>query len=251
MLSDDFTIYKLAIPTVSFLVIFLAYTSQYFFLHFESVPLRKDEVWKLNIVTLCVWVCYFRSCYVDPGRLPQNLKASPSNPQDKTQTGNRQRWCRRCEAYKPARAHHCKTCKRLNNHSQSFGYSADHAFQMHSKDGPSLSVDQQLRLALYIFPLRTVSVLHGAGYGLPRDAPVGACVLRLGKQSPSQCTPTSRLTTASADHLLVPRTISRTAYTPFPPFHHQHHPAACSVYSVCTDYVVPCIQHYNHRIMGN
>lgn len=251
MLSDDFSISKLAIPTVSFLVSFLAYTSQYFFLHFESVPLRKDEVWKLNIVTLCIWVCYFRSCYVDPGRLSQNLVAPASNSQDKAQTGSRQRWCRRCEAYKPARAHHCKTCKRLNTHSQTLEYSADHAFQVHPKDGPSLSVDQQLCLALHLSPLRTVSVLHGAWYGLPRDAPVGTCVRRLEKQSASQCTSASHLTTASADLLLVPRAISRTAYTPVPPFHRQHRRAACSRHSVCTDYVVPCIQHYNHRVMGD
>ncbi|OOQ84139.1 Palmitoyltransferase pfa4 [Penicillium brasilianum] len=43
MLSDDFTISKLAIPSVSLLISFLAYTSQYFFLHFESAPLRQDE----------------------------------------------------------------------------------------------------------------------------------------------------------------------------------------------------------------
>lgn len=113
MLNDDFSISKLAIPASSALIIFLAYTSQYFFLHFKSVPLRKDEVWKLNIVTLCVWVCYFRSCYIDPGRLPPGRKAVSANPQEKVQPGGRQRWCRRCEAYKPPRAHHCKTCKRL------------------------------------------------------------------------------------------------------------------------------------------
>lgn len=113
MLNDDFSISRLAIPASSVLINFLAYTSQYFFLHFESVPLRKDEVWKLNIVTLCVWVCYFRSCYIDPGRLPPRRKAMGPNPQEKVQPGGRQRWCRRCEAYKPPRAHHCKTCKRL------------------------------------------------------------------------------------------------------------------------------------------
>lgn len=113
MLSDDFSISKLAMPAVSFLISFLAYTSQYFFLHFESVPLRKDEVWKINIAALCIWVCYFRSCYVDPGRLPQSRKELAPATQDRAQASGRQRWCRRCEAYKPARAHHCKTCKRL------------------------------------------------------------------------------------------------------------------------------------------
>jgi palmitoyltransferase len=95
------------------LISFLAYTSQYFFLHFESAPLRKDEVWKINIFALCIWICYFRACFVDPGRLPADAKSSASGHADNDTTTGRQRWCRRCEAYKPPRAHHCKTCKRF------------------------------------------------------------------------------------------------------------------------------------------
>ncbi|KAJ5157733.1 Palmitoyltransferase pfa4 [Penicillium canariense] len=112
MLSDDFTISQLAIPAVSLLISFLAYSSQYFFLHFEAAPLRKDELWKINIFALCIWICYFRACFVDPGRLPTKANvALLDHPEKDTATG-RQRWCRRCEAYKPPRAHHCKTCKR-------------------------------------------------------------------------------------------------------------------------------------------
>lgn len=166
MLSDDFSISKLAIPAVSLLISFLAYTSQYFFLHFESVPLRKDEVWKFNIVTFCVWVCYFRSCYVDPGRLPPNQKVVASTPQEDAQTGGRQRWCRRCEAYKPARAHHCKTCKRWKIPQPDLEWLTNRVIQVHSKNGPSLSMDQQLRLALYISPLRPVLVLRRTCHGL-------------------------------------------------------------------------------------
>ncbi|KAJ5118053.1 Palmitoyltransferase pfa4 [Penicillium atrosanguineum] len=112
MFGDDFQISRLAVPAVSILIAFLAYTSQYFFLHFESVPLRKDEVWKINIFALCIWVSYFRSCYVDPGRLPASQKTANSSPEEKAKATRRQRWCRRCEAYKPPRAHHCKTCQR-------------------------------------------------------------------------------------------------------------------------------------------
>ncbi|KGO66537.1 hypothetical protein PITC_012320 [Penicillium italicum] len=71
MLGEDFSITKLAIPGVSVLVAFLAYTSQYFFLHFEAVPLTRDETWKINIFALCIWICYYRTCFVDPGRLPK------------------------------------------------------------------------------------------------------------------------------------------------------------------------------------
>lgn len=115
MFGDDFAIAQLAIPSVSVLVAFLAYTSQYFFLHFESAPIRGDEVWKINIFALCIWICYFRACFVDPGRLPQDQKSSSPSQQERggDRTPGQQRWCRRCEAYKPPRAHHCKTCKRL------------------------------------------------------------------------------------------------------------------------------------------
>ena len=113
MFGDDFQISRLAVPAVSILISFLAYTSQYFFLHFEKVPLRKDEVWKINIFALCIWVCYLRSCFVDPGRLLASQKAANTSPEEKAKATRRQRWCRRCEAYKPPRAHHCKTCQRL------------------------------------------------------------------------------------------------------------------------------------------
>ncbi|KAJ5641373.1 Palmitoyltransferase pfa4 [Penicillium lividum] len=111
MFGDDFSISQLAIPAVSVLISFLAYTSQYFFLQFESAPLRKDEVWKINIFALCIWICYFRACYVDPGRLPLDRKSITADQHEKERATGR-RWCRRCEAYKPLRAHHCKTCKR-------------------------------------------------------------------------------------------------------------------------------------------
>ncbi|KAJ6129521.1 Palmitoyltransferase pfa4 [Penicillium capsulatum] len=113
MIGDDFAIAQLAIPAVSVLISFLAYTSQYFFHHFESAPLRNDEFWKINIFAMCIWICYFRACYVDPGRLPADYKSAKSTSlEGEKNLVNLRRWCRRCEAYKPPRAHHCKTCKR-------------------------------------------------------------------------------------------------------------------------------------------
>ncbi|KAJ5114395.1 hypothetical protein NUU61_000154 [Penicillium alfredii] len=110
---SEFSVSKLAIPAVSILIGFLAYTSQYFFLHFKSAPLQKNEVWAINIFAACIWICYYRTCFVDPGRLPAQDLGGPGPtlyPED--QATGRQRWCRRCEAWKPPRAHHCKTCKR-------------------------------------------------------------------------------------------------------------------------------------------
>jgi ribosomal protein L40E len=121
MFGEDFAITQLAIPAVSVLIAFLAYTSQYFFLHFESVPLTTEETWKINIFALCIWICYYRTCFVDPGRLPKGEERPRPEHQESDEVTGRQRWCRKCDAYKPPRAHHCRTCKRsyLNSHSSS------------------------------------------------------------------------------------------------------------------------------------
>ncbi|OQE36897.1 hypothetical protein PENCOP_c011G04809 [Penicillium coprophilum] len=93
MFGEDFSISKLAIPAVSVLIAFLAYTSQYFFLHFESVPLTRDETWKINIFALCIWICYYRTCFVDPGRLPKAEERPKPKEQEGAALAGRQRWC--------------------------------------------------------------------------------------------------------------------------------------------------------------
>ncbi|KAG2420228.1 hypothetical protein HFD88_005028 [Aspergillus terreus] len=74
MLCSSFSISRLAIPSVCALIGFLAYSSQYFFLHFEPAPLTKEEAWRLNIAALCIWITYYRSCTVDPGRIPKDWR---------------------------------------------------------------------------------------------------------------------------------------------------------------------------------
>jgi ribosomal protein L40E len=168
------------------LISFLAYTSQYFFLHFESVPLRKDEVWKTNIFALCIWVCYFRSCYVDPGRLPASQQTTERGQEEEARAARRQRWCRRCEAYKPPRAHHCKTCQR-------FGLKPIRDLklltcaQMYPQDGSPLPMDIKLRVIFYLSPLLPLLVLRRSWHGLPRDSALGAGIYCLGKSKPPQC----------------------------------------------------------------
>jgi len=179
MFGDDFQISRLAIPAVSILIGFLAYTSQYFFLHFESVPLRKDEVWKINIFALCIWVCYFRSCYVDPGRLPASQKSANTSPEEKAHATRRQRWCRRCEAYKPPRAHHCKTCKRLECIKFVIGYLLTFS-QMYPQDGPPLPMDIKLRVSFYFPALFPLLVLCRGWYGLLGDPDLGTRIYCLG-----------------------------------------------------------------------
>lgn len=114
MLCKGLVLSQLAIPVVSLLISFLAYTSQYFFLHFQQAPLQKNEAWWLNILATCIWICYYRACTVDPGHIPKNWKpADGKQPHPSQEDIGRQRWCRRCEALKPPRAHHCKKCGRL------------------------------------------------------------------------------------------------------------------------------------------
>ena len=103
-------IQQLALPVVWGLIGFLALTSQYFFLRFESAPLRDDELWKINVFAACIGICYYRTCSVDPGRVPRDWK--PSDERHLEGISGRQRWCRKCEAFKPPRAHHCRTCGR-------------------------------------------------------------------------------------------------------------------------------------------
>ncbi|RAH43592.1 putative palmitoyltransferase with autoacylation activity Pfa4 [Aspergillus brunneoviolaceus CBS 621.78] len=126
-LSPSFSLSKLATPAVATLISFLAYSSQYLLNHFEPAPLRRAECWRLNLLAGCIWICYYRTCTVDPGWVPRDWKpaAAAAAPEDRKQqqqprksqpngaVGNGGgRWCRKCEAYKPPRAHHCRTCQR-------------------------------------------------------------------------------------------------------------------------------------------
>jgi palmitoyltransferase len=115
------SISQLAVPAVSALIIFLAYTSQYLFLNIEPLPLSTEQLVKFNTLVACTWICYARACATDPGRIPADWQPQPvGTEREISQTrddpsgdlSSRQRWCRRCEAFKPPRAHHCKTCQR-------------------------------------------------------------------------------------------------------------------------------------------
>jgi palmitoyltransferase len=117
LLMAEFTVSLLAIPGVALLIIFLAYSSQVLFLYLEPAPLSRREVVQFNLLVFCLWICYLRACITSPGSVPQdwtpidavNVKEDSGDADDKH---SRQRWCRKCEALKPPRAHHCKTCDR-------------------------------------------------------------------------------------------------------------------------------------------
>ncbi|GIZ43744.1 hypothetical protein CKM354_000696000 [Cercospora kikuchii] len=109
---------RLALPAVSSLIAFLAYTSQWLFHRIEPGPLSSGEAYIFNALVACIFICYWRTCLTDPGTIPKDWHESISGQEsDAKQTATKaaaqsNRWCRRCEAFKPPRAHHCKTCKR-------------------------------------------------------------------------------------------------------------------------------------------
>lgn len=113
----------LAIPAVSILIIFLAYTSQCLFYYIEPGPLEGAEFWWFNAFVLAIWWCYERACRVDPGPKgwvekaalagnKEGQKEDEAVAEKVVELGQNMRWCKKCKAVKPPRAHHCKQCKR-------------------------------------------------------------------------------------------------------------------------------------------
>lgn len=111
-----FRVEALAYPGVVSLVSFLAFTSQRLFAHTEPGPLRKGEVYIFNALVLALLICYTRTCFTDPGRVPadwhEHIQTKDESARIAAETSSRQRYCRKCEMPKPPRAHHCKTCRR-------------------------------------------------------------------------------------------------------------------------------------------
>jgi palmitoyltransferase len=105
-------IQMLAIPAVCALMCFLAYDSQWLF-HFalDLEPGRPStaETVIFNILLLCLWWSYFKACTVDPGRY---ARPSSSSPNATSPSQNALRYCKKCRAPKPPRAHHCRHCGR-------------------------------------------------------------------------------------------------------------------------------------------
>src|SRR2546421_4997439 len=113
-----FKISRLAVPAVSLLIVCLAYSSQVLFLYVEPKPLSSRELIQFNLLVICVWICYLRASLTSPGSVPDDWTPIDGVTQG-TDDGAacnghaRQRLCRKCEAFKPPRAHHCKACDRL------------------------------------------------------------------------------------------------------------------------------------------
>lgn len=121
--SDSFQ--GLFIPSVCLLIAFLGYTSQWLFNtteYLEPGPMTKRETTVFNLLLVCVWSTYYKACTVSPGRYtfpdPNNLdhhqpsssSSSSSPPTIIDPALPSARWCKKCAAPKPLRAHHCRHC---------------------------------------------------------------------------------------------------------------------------------------------
>ncbi|KAI1405385.1 zf-DHHC-domain-containing protein [Hypoxylon fuscum] len=132
--STEPALQRLAVPAVCILIAFLAYTSQWLFATAPDLapgPLTTAETYTFNGLLLCLWYTYYKACTVDPGRytFPSSVvkrKKGKNNGSDEEVdvqeagageggwrgTGQIRRWCKKCAAPKPPRAHHCKMCRR-------------------------------------------------------------------------------------------------------------------------------------------
>lgn len=99
----------LAVPGVLCLITFLSFSSQYLFHHIDPGPLKTKETVIFNVLIAALLICYARSVLADPGHIPPSWAEDSDKPAN---AGAKLRWCRKCEAVKPPRAHHCKICKR-------------------------------------------------------------------------------------------------------------------------------------------
>ncbi|KAF8469726.1 DHHC palmitoyltransferase-domain-containing protein [Kalaharituber pfeilii] len=79
-----------------------------------------------NFLVGCIYVSYLRAVVTDPGRprpgwVPDGVDEVKKEKRDGDRDGDREgklwgrsagRWCKKCEAWKPPRCHHCRKCGR-------------------------------------------------------------------------------------------------------------------------------------------
>jgi len=106
-LSDAPLIRSIAVPAVCLLIAFLGFFSQflfYFSTTLEPGPPSRRETIIFNTLLATLYLTYFRTVLVDPGRYVFTEQV--------IDVDGTQRWCKKCEAPKPPRAHHCRHCAR-------------------------------------------------------------------------------------------------------------------------------------------
>ncbi|CAG8605950.1 8431_t:CDS:2 [Funneliformis mosseae] len=110
---------RLFIIGVTFLISFLAYTSQIFIFWDHLGGLNVDCLKVLipfNVCVIMIFWNYYLTCTTDPGRVPKGWY--PEENQENVElkrTTRAPRYCKTCAAFKPPRTHHCRTCPWTNN----------------------------------------------------------------------------------------------------------------------------------------
>ncbi|KAM0799110.1 palmitoyltransferase with autoacylation activity Pfa4 [Usnea florida] len=102
----------LALPAVVALISFLAYGPQLLFRHMEPYALERRQTVIFNVLVACIWTTYAQASFTNPGWVTPVLSQDPSTSEHLPLSRRVSRWCRKCEASKPPRAHHCKVCQR-------------------------------------------------------------------------------------------------------------------------------------------
>lgn len=84
-----------AIPC--FIIAFIGYNGHYFIL--SNFLSRGRQIFFECILSM-IWISYYLAIVTNPGK-PPKIDRDDSN---------KQKFCKKCETYKPERSHHCKTC---------------------------------------------------------------------------------------------------------------------------------------------
>ena len=185
----------LAVPFVCLLIAFLSYSSQIVFHWLEPGPLSKTETIWINILILCIWTSYHKAVTTDPGRLPKKLRESGRRDLEREKKGQ-PNWCRKCDAIKPPRSHHCKICQRYLSHLLPSFYLSTPTTpslsshcptirrlvltkmeQMYTKNGPPLPLDLKLHIRTHTTSLSPFPLFHRPRhvilrYGLIHPRPI-------------------------------------------------------------------------------
>ena len=84
--------------------------------------MTKNEIIAANVLLVLIFITYTKSVFVDAGTIPRDWaerldgdgggKEKDEKSEGTVAAVKSRKWCRKCDAAKPPRAHHCKECKR-------------------------------------------------------------------------------------------------------------------------------------------
>jgi len=104
-----FSVHFLAIPFVWLIIYGITASYSYYIFYNEqalqSIPILKN-IFSLifYFCSLMTLICHTMSMYVDPGLIDNSIVSKLNK--------NQKEFCKKCNKYRPLRAHHCSTCKK-------------------------------------------------------------------------------------------------------------------------------------------